>query len=421
MPEKRSDRWPEFGVAAALLCALALFPAIKAVRYQSSSAWIGFGCAPAGPCFARRNQTLLPEKSVVFLSGGYDGQFYFYLAGELGGGGGAELDSDAFRRSRILLPMLLAPAYRLGGGASLLYAFPLSCLLASAFLLWAALRHVPASRQSLLASCAVILSPIATLSIQLSLADLLALCLGAAAAIYFFRSVAAGQDRQFWLQWAAALALATAAAFAKETALAASLAAGPAALIAGANSGRRQLLLAMASTLLPLFALSVWWNQTGFSLAMAAERGDLPGGGLMAFWSNPDAIFSGRTIHAIWICLLMIWIPIAMWRWRPPMIGGVEASAADLFRRSYVVGCAAAALALSLRATNEYWDAYANLARLFLPAYLPLPALAILSPAGDRLERGYVYLAAMVTALCFIWSLRVEAVGVLLNHMVLQR
>lgn len=421
MPDNRSVCWRKPGIAAAFLCALALFPVIKAIRYQSASALAGFGCAVSAPCFARLNQTSLPAASVVYSGGGYDGQFYYYLAAELGGGDRAALDSDAFRRSRILLPFLLAPVYWLGGAAALVYAFPLSCLLAGGFLFWIALRVSPMSLQSFVAAGAVILSPVAALSITLSLADLLALCLGAAAAIYFFRSVDAEQGRVFWIHWTAALALASAAAFAKETALAASFAAGPAALIAGLGSGRRRLLLAAASTLLPLLALSLWWRHTGFSLTIAGERGGFPGAALWSFWTSPDAILSGRTIHALWLVFLIVWTLFALWRWRPAIIGGATASMADYFRRSYLLGCTAAALALSLRATDEYWETYANLARLFLPAYLPLSALALSPAAGDRLERVYLYSAAMVTALCFVWALRVEIVGVMLDHFVLQR
>ena len=245
-----SGRFAGLVVMAALLLLL-VAGGSRAYRYGGLSALVGFGCYSESICFARDNQAALPLDAVVYQSGGYDGQFFYYIAAERYGGPAAVLDSEAFRRARIGYPLLAGPAYLLGSEALVLWMSLLLLLahLGAILVLHRYLGRSPARRSSDTAAAVVphgrltiwlfALNPFSLYCFVLSVADGLALSLAVVAAVWF-RAADGRRSSDMQATGVAALAALALALLTKETFLVAPVALGVS-LLAGWGRGVSEL------------------------------------------------------------------------------------------------------------------------------------------------------------------------------------
>lgn len=293
------------------------------------SGGVRFGCLNAEVCFAGSNQAVLPPDAPVFKSGGYDGQFYYYAAYRLSGQS-TVLDSEPFRLARIGYPLLVSP-FTAAGPSAVVAAMALIPFLAH--LLAAAVL----SRGKLLFAA----NPFSVLSACLYLADGLAFSLAAMVIALAFQGQPDTHLRRILVFVLTALSC-----LCKETALA--LPAAALVLFVFHRRYRRPVLVYCILGALPLL---YWWNVVGFSLADAAMRGT-EGSGLLAYLAAPDAFLSGRGILFLFFCTLF-----AVWL--------VSLAREGITGFSLMAG---AALAAGAAASREYWDNFANIARLFFPA-----------------------------------------------------
>lgn len=371
------------------------------------SALVGFGCATPSVCFARANEAVLPPRAVIYQTGGYDGQFFYYLAAELHGdvfgasSYDAVLDAPRFRRARIGFALLTFP-WMAAGPQALLYGM-LGTLLAGHLLALVVLfKKIGSTRQGRWIAWAFALNPISLLSFVLLCADGLAISLALLA----------------WCCWdlkgvgnrIAALLLLALAVLTKETMLAlvgALVAADLVRLCLGPVGTRRQALVGVLLALLATLPLVVWWSFVGFSPALAAKRGGLPLEGLWLYlMDRPDALLSPRSflvgllLVSLALAILLSFEVLARLRNSP------QAMAADAdWSRQRLRGLGVLALSLIplVGATaDEYWGNYANVARLFGPLLL---AFAILGqPSVHPLRRGCSRLLMIALALLFAHS-----------------
>ena len=308
--------------SAALHVAALAIPAFKAGHL---SAAVRFGCLSPTICYAIKNKAILPENAVVYKSGGYDGQFYFYSAMRVFRGVQVEFDSAPFRLARIGYPVL---AGALAGPGYLLYSMyfiPLALHLFVVFFL----RSDPL-RASIFA-----FNPISVLSAGLFLADGMALSLLVLALELAFK-----EKHSLVVLIIAALSM-----LCKETAAAGALSA-----LFLFLRFRKPVFVALVVACLPMI---VWWFATGFSPFFAATRGTAGGPGVWNYVQHPDALLSGRSL------LFLFYI-----------LGCIVLFRLDLKQERFLAGAAliACGFLLSLTASSEYWDNFANVARLFLPA-----------------------------------------------------
>jgi hypothetical protein len=291
---------------------------------------VRFGCLNAEVCFSRDNASVLPSRAPVFKSGGYDGQFYYYAAYRLAGYQ-TVLDSESFRMARIGYPLLVSP-FTAAGPYAVIAAMALIPFLAH--LLAAALLN----RGKLLFAS----NPFSVLSASLFLADGLAFSLAAMAVALAFQK----RTPDTILRKVLVFALTALACLCKETALA--LPAAALALLLFQRRERRSILLYCVLGSVPLF---FWWNAAGFSFTDAAMRGT-QASGLLAYLSSPDAFFSGRgLLFVFFVALSLVWI--------------VSLAKEGITGFTLFAGMA---LAAGAAASREYWDNFANVARLFFPA-----------------------------------------------------
>ncbi len=407
-------------LALAFLLALAC---VRATRAGDVSALIGFGCHSSALCFAKLNQGSLPRPALVYSSGGYDGQFFYYLAAEAAGGPRAIVDSDAFRRARMGLAWLVAPAYWIGPRA-LIFAFPLALALAHALstgLL--ALRMYSAgtpARAARLALYAYALNPFTALALLLSVADGLALALAlvgllalerggafaeTAAAQYPAAAASRGQRAVCTLGGVIALAY---AALTKETLIALIFAAGalPATLAWLSQSAPRRILLAAlygcALIALALAPMLFVWQAAGFSPALAAQRGGVWFSGWLEYLRAPDALLSGRTMLAALLPALLALAPWCAFCARRLL---AKRSSVGLWLALAAAGAGGALLLGAAATADEYWSTYANIQRLFSLTALTLAALGVATsePAGVA-ETGRLRFAVPALAGLFFFG-----------------
>jgi hypothetical protein len=308
---------------------------LKSRLYENhASALIGFGCAAPKGCFAEFNRASLPHSAVVFRSGGYDGQFFYYLGRELYGGPHAVVDSEAFRRARIGLPLLAGPLLALGD-AGRVYGLPFTLLAVHLLSVWQLARAgTEPLRVALFA-----FNPFSLLSFMLCTADGAALSLAVLGALAL---AVRGRARAF------GLGLIAFALLTKETLVAVPLALAAGALLDGASGIGVRLVRALLLTL-TVVPLLVWWHVVGFSFGLAASHGGLPFSGFFRYLPHVDL---ARSLLA---CLLVL--------------GAALGSLCLRARGSRVAGFVLlASVALVSTATaEEYWAIIANVARLFTP------------------------------------------------------
>lgn len=308
---------------AALLHGLAL--SIPAIKTGSLAGGIRFGCLADGPCYAEANRAILPPHAPVYKSGGYDGQFYYYIANRIFLGASIQLDSEPFRWARIAYPVICGAAVLISPMA-LVWSMALIPLFAHLCAIWS-LRAFPR------AGWVMALNPFSILAANLFLADGLALSL-AVLGITRVLDGDANRNRQ-----AVGWILIAIACLCKETMLAFPIAF---ILVNLRNPGS---FFALAS-MLPVMT---WWWYTGFSPLAAAERGIASG--FLSYIGHPDAIFSGRGLLFPYIAIVTV-------------LAWVSGPGPD---RKIGLLLLLAGTVPPLLASAEYWDNFANIARLFIP------------------------------------------------------
>lgn len=347
------------------------------------SALIGFGCRTPATCWSERNRASLPASAVVFRSGGYDGQFFYYLTNELAGGPPAVLDSAPFRRARIGLSVLAAPIFAASESGR---RYGLSLTLLGLHL--ASVACVFRARRSPLQGWLFALNPFSLLSFLLCTADGAALSLAVLGALAFERAVATAAAT-----WSLASGvLLSFALLTKETALVVPLALTAAWFLDARQSSARRL-RALVLGAAPLLPLVLWWRHVGFSFGLAASHGGLPFSGMLAYLPHLDLM------RGLLVALVVFGAPLALsslWR--------VEARVAGLALFGTIA-------LVSTATAHEYWATISNVARLFTPmAAAPVLANADLRALAAGSSRPVRWLAvawtAALVALCFAIVLR---------------
>ncbi len=361
-----------FGFIAAVVTLYVASAALRTRSYGDHvSALVGFGCSPEN-CYAAQNEASLPRRAVVFRTGGYDGQFFYYLGRELFGGPRASVDSDPFRRARIGLPLLAGPLLAAGDLGRVL-GLPITLLLLHLASVWGLARS-PAPRL-LVATFA--LNPFSLLCFLHSVADGAALSLAVLAAL-------AAQARSPWRH--AGLLLLALSMLTKEAMLLVAVALGARALLDGAASPRARAVrvAGYAASLVPML---VWWQRVGFSPGLAARHGGFPFLGLATY--APHA----KLQQVVLIVVLVLAAGTGLSalkdaRTRPPAL--------------LVLGT----LALVSAATaGEYWATFANVARLFTPL-VAAPALLEEAPVSPAIRRWVLALCSSLLLLTSILLVR---------------
>lgn len=374
-------------------------------RYgDNPTALIGFGCHPSIVCFARENISLLPSAAVVFLTGGYDGQFYYYIASRIFRGRRAVVDAREFRWSRIGLPLLLGWTL-LPGADFAVRALPLSLFLAHlgvVLLLFFALRRSSGNdseNDHLRATLLFAFNPFTLLSLLLCVSDGLALDLAVAGMVLYDRqgrsvSRPTGLLVAAWLF--SGLALLT-----KETMLAVPVSGLVVALIRlrCERTTASLDLIFWSSVIVPLVA---WWISIGYSPLFAARRGGFPLQGLWSYLTQPDALISPRSILVVLLPLIFMLGIQALFGW---------AGGRDRFRGRALVGISGpvflmTGLLVALATAEEYWSNLPNIARLFTPAVAgaaigPLEGRRI-APARRRAQALLLFLFVLMDGL-LLW------------------
>lgn len=345
---------------------------LRVVRHGDVSALIGFGCVKGVVCFAAENRAMLPDSPYVFASGGYDGQFFYYIAREIYSGGQAVVDDRPLRYARIGYPVfagwpgLAGPAFAMWG----LIVIPWIVHLCTTF--------VVARRFSLLPAFCYALNPFSLISFLLTAADGLALSFATNGFLLLLSHVLGGGTRRFVLPMSAFVLLSL-AVLSKETMLAVSIgaAAGAFSFISGIilPQPRSNALLHRArdvflSSLLALGPLVLWWRAAGFAFDNAASHRGIPLVGMIEFLrEDPGSLGRAFLIPLFFLSVLSgAGLLISAFRRRtdpslsPSVRFGDLALGSSLLIWSFL--CAFA--------TREYWQNFANIARLFTPCVIGL-------------------------------------------------
>jgi hypothetical protein len=349
---------------------------LKARLYGgNASALIGFGCRTSSSCWSALNDKSLPQHAVVYRTGGYDGQYFYYLGRELYGGPAATLDSPPFRRARPGLSVMAGPLLATGD-VGRVYGIPSTLLGLHLLSVWVFSRLRPEQRWSVWIFA---VNPFSVMSFLLCTADGAALSLGVMGALLFRPDkgtpTLAGRGLGSLLLACAMLT--------KETAIVIAASVGAAHLLDTKESVRERLGLSVlaGATALPMF---VWWHHVGFSLGLAAEHGTFPFAGVVSYLPAVDL-----TRGALALILALSLLAGAALALKP------ESRAAGLV----VLGTAAL---VSTATAHEYWAAAANIGRLFTPM-AAAPAVirdeaALLADHGDwRRTFSIAWAGALVT------------------------
>ncbi len=364
-------------VAFAALVTAAL-PVTRSFLHRDISALIGFGCVPGVVCFALENRELLPGRPYVFASGGYDGQFFYYIAREIYGPASAVVDDRALRYARIGYP-LLAGWPGLFGAPAAMFGMILIPWFVHLWVTFLILRRLGAR-----AACLWAVNPFSVLSSLLSVADGFALSL-AAAAFLFLRDGTEDRILRKGRAFAAAFVFFTAALLSKETMLAVILGTAFASmciLVVYGRAMRGDALRAgapgiryAAGAILPLLGVIpalIWWQRVDFTLMHAGRHGGMPLGGMLDFLrEDPGSLGRAFLVIVFAVCVFsgawMVFTSFLALRVRPP-ISALPGIQADLAAGTILLVTAG----LTVFATDEYWHNFANIARLFTPSVVGL-------------------------------------------------
>lgn len=343
---------------AAVLHAFAF--SIPAIKTGSLAGGLRFGCIKDGPCYADANRATLPEHAPVYRSGGYDGQFYYYMANRIFLGTEIQLDSEPFRWARIVYPLLCGLAV-LKSPMVLVWSMALIPLFAHLCAIWS-LRAYPR------AGWLFALNPFSILAANLFLADGLALSLAVLGLTRVLNPDAS--QKRIVVGWV----LIAIACLCKETMLAFP--------IAYILVNFRNLRSAQLLSLVSMLPVALWWWYVGFSPLAAAERGIASG--FLSYMGRPDAFLSGRGLLIPYAGIVTI-------------LAWVSGPGPD---RKIGILLLLAGTVPALLASSEYWDNFANIARLFVPVTLGAIVCSFWS------NRWSWILSAYSLAFCFLILIR---------------
>tara|TARA_Y100001937_G_scaffold1217_2_gene1481 strand:- start:51766 stop:53100 length:1335 start_codon:yes stop_codon:yes gene_type:complete len=415
------------------------YGALRSARFGGPGSLVGFGCLPDDVCLAKLNAHIIPEDAPVFPTGGYDGQFYYYVAAAIYSGrpvisladlesrsgdpakADAKLyeevgspdspvvvDSIGFRLSRIAFPLLAGWLYWLSPKA-LMLGMPalllLSHLLAS-YLLFSFDRR---------AAWLFGVNPISLLSFGLNLAEPLALALACIASLIIMRSWAnpgSGSTSTGALYGTAGLLLLL-SMLGKETMFLVGGSMGLAALFrcysrfraAGAEAGRgapwRCLRLPVILLLAGLLAIA-WYGWTGFFAGDGAGgKVQVPFSGLMDFLGTKPKLISGRgllVMGLLWMTVTLVALILHAKNSKSPKTPRNDSASPRSQRNVLLIaGLAGNLLLISFASAAEYWLNFANVARIFAPAMI-LFALV----ERQWLYYGSLIWVALLTALLWL-------------------
>jgi hypothetical protein len=383
-------------ILAAVCLVYAAAGSARILRYGSTTALIGFGCVQE-VCFAEKNSQVLPHPALVYRTGGYDGQFFFYYAAELYGGPASSLDFRPLRAVRLGYPLLTGWAFRTAGPQALVVVMALVPLLLHAAAIWLMWRT-----RGLFSPMSILLfalNPFSLKSFLLSTADGMALSFAMpalCAAFALSRPIMAA---------ASAAVLLSAAALTKETMLASTLGCQGGACMAAAwsfvkrpNSGDRGSAPSLRAegalilgALLSLIPVLLWWWKVDFHLGQASSRGTLPFLGLVRYLGHPDAVVSGRSFLVL---ILLVYMAACL-------ICFYDFLKSDSARMRLILGVSASSLAcavglIAFASAEEYWINFANIGRLFAAG---VPGLAAAISQSPTLKRHALLASAPVLLL----------------------
>jgi len=346
-------------VAAILHTLVILIPSVKTGAISGA---VRFGCVTPSLCYAKSNQSLLPENAPIYRSGGYDGQFYYLTAHWIYSEAKPVFDSREFRLARIGYPALAGPGL-LFGRQALIVTMALLPIGAHLFAIWMLRSHRTAM-------WLFAVNPFSVLSAGLFLADGLALSLAMSASVLIFR------EEKTRASIAQGCILLTIAILCKETMLSLALACFS---LAVSQRGRWGYLAAVASAVASAVPLMLWWDFVGFSPLAAANRGIAPG--FLSYISQPDSILSGRGFLLLYGVLAALFVPSAL-RFSGRSLAG-----------AIMILCG---LTLTLLASREYWNNFANVARLLAPA---AGGIVLCAEANARFARPAIWFSSVFSCL----------------------
>ncbi|MBR33608.1 MAG: hypothetical protein CMN77_20070 [Spirochaetaceae bacterium] len=371
------------------------YAALRSARFGGAEALIGFGCIPDNVCFAGLNAAAIPENASVFPTGGYDGQFYYYMAAWLYGDfelvslDGIQahhssrvmvVDSLGFRLPRIGFPLLTGWLY-LFGAKALSYGMPILLLVSHLLVSWVLF----AARTE--AGWLFGLNPISLLSFGLNLAEPLALSLAVICILLFLPSGLApaesrgrfpGLCRRFRLPVGAVLMLLS--LLSKETMFLIGLSMGLAFVLSSislirrqrsgnSNATLRQLVffrwnVSVALLLAGVLAFSWYWYADFFGGQGAAGKIQIPFAGVIEFIQSRPRLISGRGLLLIGLMWMIVFCAYRLLEAARKQNGWMD--------RFILAGLLLNLGLISMASAEEYWLNFANISRLFAPAMILL-------------------------------------------------
>ncbi len=378
------------------------------------TATVGFGCYSPELCFSEQNKSIMPEDSLVYTSGGYDGQFYYYISAGWLYGVNVSLDSDAFRLSRIGYPLILAPAWFFGPEALVIW-MSVSLLLGHLISVVTLRRFLDRSeaRNKQVVLWLYSLNPFTLQSFLLNVSDGLALSAAVTVLSLYFTGQKSDVDSRNpvsgpgyfnnvcrFCNLSALWFLVSWMLLVKETFLAVPAAFTAACLIQilfSESRSRISLIRRAFWWMSTSFPLLIWWEYTGFSPFLAAERGGFPFSGFLKYLTEPDALFSGRGVLSVLLPFMGITFFFYLWKQirkkhRPDW----------LLSNGLILILGADLLLVSAATEHEYWANYANAVRLFTPGILSL----LLLPAAAGYGQWLLYITGSLFAVHNIWILK---------------
>ncbi len=351
---------------------------------------IAFGCLRKPICFADANKSVMPVHPYAFLSGGYDGQFYYYIAASLYSDQSVKVDSIPFRYARIGYPLVTGWVYPFLGSGGLVWSMILIPFLFHLFTVASLFKKTKLYFPSLLYG----VNPISLESFLLTVSDGVALDL---AVLALLSSIASNDNaiqespdsskRRFfhtYLPAGLSCLLLSYSLLTKETMLAFPLAmiASFAVRVAGFYLLRRTgQWNAIRSNYIPaviaffsLIPLILWWHIVGFSPLNASRRGSIPFSGLMETIQQDGLHFSASSLLMVLIgafSLILLRHIIRAYMKARKGEGGVSRDFKQQPNDIYFWTLLIDLCLVSFASAREYWANFANMVRLFTPGIFP--------------------------------------------------
>ncbi len=370
------------------------YAALRSARFGGAEALIGFGCIPDNVCFAGLNAAAIPENASVFPTGGYDGQFYYYMAAWLYGDfelvslDGIQahhssrvmvVDSLGFRLPRIGFPLLTGWLY-LFGAKALAYGMPILLLVSHLLASWILFS----ARTE--AGWLFGLNPISLLSFGLNLAEPLALSLAVISLLLFLPAGLGRVQTGARFRMLKALrnplgsVLLLLSLLSKETMFLIGLSMGLAFVLSSLFFLRRRWsgnpgasfreavrfrgAVLIALLLAGIAAFSWYWYTDFFGGQGAAGKIQIPFAGVIEFIQSRPRLISGRGLLLIGLMWMIVLCAHRLLDAVRKKNGWMD--------RFILVGLILNLGLISMASAEEYWLNFANISRLFAPAMILL-------------------------------------------------